>query len=284
MLHQLERQEYSVFSSGLDWVTCTAKNGSASLALERVSDLEVAHQNLSGAQPVTSSWLGFDGYKMKGLFFGRREHDVMLCLSGNVADDVGPMAIQNATNISRLDLQVTICSNVGPIQLAKRAYDECKCIDHRRGRPRSFSFIVGHPAGQTLYINSRSSDNFARIYDKGVESKLCDAGLMWRYELELKRKLAKSEALALAPSERLAADVSDRVHTWLTLRGVEPTWPAPATFAHETMARTDVGRDVLTWYRESLSVSVAKAVKEFGLEAVLQNLGLRSLVDPKARK
>lgn len=283
MLHHAQRQEYSVLSSGLDWLTCTAKNGSPALALERVSDLEVAHQNASGSMPTPTTWLGFDGYKLKGLFFGRREHDVMLCLSGGVADDLGPLAIQNASNISRVDLQVTICSNGEPIQLARDAFNDCKRQDNRAGRPRSFSFIVGHPAGQTLYVNSRASDNFARIYDKGVESKLCAPGLMWRYEVEFKRKVAKSEAIALAPQEQMQAYVADRVHTWMTARGIDPTWPAPTSFAHETSARIDVAHDVLTWMKDSVSISVAKAIKKYGLKAVLDALGLSSQVMPKER-
>jgi hypothetical protein len=277
MLVESQRPEYSVFSSGIDWVTCTAKNGSPALALERVSDLEVAHQSASGAKPVHSSWLGFEGYKLKGLFFGRREHDVMLCLSGNVSHDLGPIAIQCATNVSRLDLQVTIASNGEQLELARDAWNDCRRKDKQRGRPRSYSLIVGHPEGQTLYINSRSSDNFCRIYDKGVEAKWCPSGLMWRYEVEFKRKVAKSEALALVPQEQLTTYASDRVHTWLTLRGVTPPWPALSSFAHETQARVDVSRDVLTWYRESLSVSVQKSIKQFGRKAVLEALRIQEL-------
>lgn len=283
MLQQVQRPEYGVFSSGIDWVTCTAKNGSPALALERVSDLEVANQNSAGVNPTRTSWLGFEGYKLPGLFFGRREHDVMLCLSGSVSHDLGPIAIQTATNISRLDLQVTIASNGEVLELARAAWNQCRHCDNPANRPRSFSFIVGHPTGQTLYINSRASDNFGRIYDKGVESKLCPAGLMWRYEVEFKRKVAKSEALKAAPLEQLSAYVCDRVHTWLTARGVEPPWPAVNSFADESLARADVDRDVLTWFNSSVSVSVHRAIKQFGLKAVLEALHLQDVVAAKER-
>lgn len=283
MLHNVQPEVYPIFSSGIDWVTCTAKNGSPALALERVSDLEVAHQKLSGVSPSPTNWLGFAGYKLPGLFFGRREHDVMLCLSGSVSNDLGPTAIQNASNVSRLDLQVTIASNGEELQLARDAWNACRRNDNRVGRPRSFSFIVGHPSGQTLYLNSRSSDNFGRIYDKGVESKLCPSGLMWRYEVEFKRKVALCEGIKLAPREQLSAYVCDRVHTWLTVRGVEPPWPAANSFANETLARVELDRDVLTWFEKSVSVSLHKAIKQFGLKAVLKSLHLQDIVQPIGR-
>lgn len=279
-----QREEYVVFSSGMDWLTCTAKSGRSSLELERVADAEIENQRASGVNVVPQSWLGFEGYKLEGLYFGRRDKDVMLCLSGSMAHDLGPLAIQSATNISRLDLQVTICSNGEVLELARNAWSQLKSADHPSHRPRSFSFIVGHPVGQTLYINSRASDNFARIYDKGVESKLCPAGMMWRYEVEFKRKVSKQESLALAPSQQLAADVCDRVHSWLTSRGVEPPWPAPSSYVDISRARGPADRDVLTWFNKSLSVSIGKAITQYGLVTVLESLGLHTRVEPKVRR
>jgi hypothetical protein len=141
--------------------------------------------------------------------------------------------------------------------------------------------IVGHPQGQTFYLNSRSSDNFARIYDKGAESKLAPAGLVWRYEVEFKRHVAKREAIALAPEEQLSTYVSNRVHRWMTVRGVQPTWPVLSTYADIDQAPIGATRDVLTWFEKSLRVTIAKAIKRHGLTTVLKSLGLQDHVTPK---
>lgn len=281
MLHSAQTVDYPVFNAGIDWLTCTAKNGSPAFALERVADMQVDIQRSRGVRVTNQSWLGFTGYKLPQLFFGRREHDVMLCLSGALSDSIGLQAIACSSNVSRLDLQVTIFTAGEVASLGRAAWSRCRQIAKGKGRPRSFSLIVGHPEGETFYVNSRSSDNFGRVYDKGVESKLGPAGMLWRYEVEFKRKVAKQEAAALPPQEQLGPYVSDRVRSWMTLRDLEPPWEAGCWFGYEHRALEAPDRDVLAWYDRSVSVSIGKAVKEFGLKVVLERLGLLKLVNIK---
>jgi len=283
MLPHAPPAEYGVVSAGIDWLTCTAKNGERSLALERVSDMHIADLGPTDEKPVNQSWLGFDGYKCKGLFFGRREHDVMLCLSGNLSHDLGRVAIEASTNVSRLDLQVTLYTEGEEVQLARDTWMHLKKVPKGNGRPRTFSMVIGHPVGQTLYVNSRASDNFGRIYDKGIESKLAPAGMLWRYEVEFKREVARHEAHELAPSQQLSIDAGDRVRSWYTKRQVEPPFPAMGSLSYKCGRLQDNHTDVLTWFRNSLTRTVEKAIEKHGLELVLDSLGLQKHVTPIRR-
>lgn len=274
MLRHPSTALYPVVCAGIDWLTCTAKNGSPALALERVADEEVASNRRSGVSPTSQSWLGFEGYKLEGLFFGRREHDVMLCLSGPLSNDLASPAIAASSNVSRMDLQVTIYTEGEERTLAQDTWTHLKSVPKGEGRPRSFSMIVGHPAGQTFYLNARSSDNFGRIYDKGVESKMGPAGLLWRYEVEFKRKVAKHESGNLPPQDQLCSYVTDRVHRWMTERNAQPPFTPSESYAAVGNRLLALDTDVLTWFRKSLRVTIANQVKKHGLAVVLESLGL----------
>lgn len=280
MLLSAPPAEYGVVSAGIDWLTCTAKNGGPSLALERVSDFHLDSLSESAEKPVRQSWLGFDGYKCEGLFFGRREHDVMLCLSGSLSHDLGRDAIAVASNVSRLDLQVTLFTMGEEVQLARDTWAHLKQVPKGNGRPRSFSMVIGHPVGQTLYLNSRASDNFGRLYDKGVESKISPAGMLWRYEVEFKREVARRESAGVALAEQLDTYCGDRVRSWYSERQVEPPFPTMGSLSYKCGRLQDSSHDVLTWFRNSLTRTVEKAIEKHGLNAVLESLGLQKHVTP----
>lgn len=273
--------EYVVLSAGIDWVTCTAKKGTPAANLESVAMLEVAHQRLSGVSPSPQVWQGFHGWRLDGLFFGNREHDVLLCLSGNLSNSLGPLAIAASSNVSRIDFAVTICSNGEQLTLAHDAFDYYKSRPKQNGRPRGFDLMLNSTGGETFYLNKRIGDHFGRIYDKGVESKLAPAGLVWRYEVEFKRRVAKLQSAELPPLEQLPTYISDLVHRWWTIRDVRPPWAFP--LAETTLDSVAAARtaDVLTWYDKSLSVSIARSIKLFGLKQVLEALHLHKLVQPR---
>lgn len=280
MLYDSDTVEYDVLSAGIDWLTCTAKNGTASMELERLAMDHIAQESSKGVKASPQHWQNFKGYRLDEFFFGRREHDVLLCLSGPLSHSLGPQAIKTSSNVSRLDLAVTIISNGDQLDLAHDTWTNYKKIPKGTGRPRSFKLILGHPEGQTFYLNKRVGDHFGRIYDKGAESGLAPAGLVWRYEVEFKRRVAKHESAMLPPPQQISAYVCDRVRSWWTLRDVRPPWaPADSSFRREADIRVH-DADVLAWYESSVSVSIGRAISQYGLSAVLKALHLHKLVQP----
>lgn len=276
--------EYPVIAAGIDWLTCTAKKGSPAAVLEGVAMVEVASQREKGVQPTHQLWQGFKGWRLDGLFFGTREHDVLLCLSGAQSNELGLQAIAASTNVSRIDFAVTICTNGEQLNLAHDAYTHYRTKPKQNGRPRKFDLMLNSTGGETFYLNKRIGDHFGRIYDKGIESNLAPAGMVWRFEVEFKRRVAKLQATKLPPQELLPAYVCDLVRSWWTLRDVETPWGVIDSEACFDNVSAAIAGDVLTWYRESLSVSIARSIKRFGLNAVLESLNLQKLVQPITRK
>jgi DNA relaxase NicK len=80
------------------------------------------------------------------------------------------------------------------------------------GRPVKRTLIQNSDGGSTLYIGSRQSDLFARLYDKGVEQAACVPGQWWRLELEIKHERALTVArtlhFAVAHTQQLTSIVA----------------------------------------------------------------------------
>lgn len=280
MVSDGQRDSFEVVACGVDWLTCTGKNGIASWELERIADVEISVARQEHLPMRAQNRIGFEGTALEHLFFGRREHDVMLQASGPDADRIAMLAVPHASNVSRIDLQVTVFTEGNEVELASAAWDRLKTLPNGRGRPRSFSLIVNHPVGQTLYIGSRSSDNFGRIYDKGVESRMGPAGLLWRYEVELKRDRAQRTSAEYVRSERPTEYAIGQVHHWMTERGVVPHFPSEWAGADPRGLTPPDSRDVLRWFNESVSITVQRAIRRHGLSAVLASLGLLKHVRP----
>lgn len=112
--------------------------------------------------------------------------------SGLPARSILAQVIQARGKVTRLDLAKDAQNesiNIGDIE--KAAID-----GKRRGRAQSCASIRNDRGGYTLYIGSRSSERFARIYDKAAQT--ATVGQWIRYEFELKGDVARSMAGALS--------------------------------------------------------------------------------------
>jgi hypothetical protein len=118
---------------------------------------------------------------------------------GRETPEILRAAIECAGKISRLDLAVDIVGESFSGQMVKKALEKTG----NQGTARAYSTVEGHDGGFTLYVGSRQSERFIRIYDKGIESG--QTGMdWWRYELETKGDVARALANLLAgtPDER----------------------------------------------------------------------------------
>jgi DNA relaxase NicK len=186
-----------------------------------------------------------------------------------------------SSNVSRLDVQVTIfCGDNGP-HLAQDAFLRLDAAQTIGEKPRNFSLTQTRPIGETLNLNKRVSDACGRLYDKAAESKLGPACSLWRYELELKRKLANFLAHRLASSERPEVIICDRVHQFFAGKNVQPAFILEIDELAAQRAIEPVKRDVRRWLRDCVSVSVRRLINEHGLPAVLSDLRIDHLVQPK---
>lgn len=218
---------------------------------------------------------------LEHLYFGRREHDVMLQLGGHLAHSLSMEAIPLASNVSRFDVQVTVFTEGLEAHLAKDIFEYFENAPPRAHRPRNYNLTVNRPAGETCEINLRVGDHFGRIYDKGAQARVAPAGLLWRYEVELKRDPAKQTARNFYHSESQTAFAISYVHRWMSKRGVVPLFAAVGSQANLEAQLAAPTRDVLSWFQKSLSKTVATAIEKHGLTTVLDSLGLLKHVQPR---
>jgi DNA relaxase NicK len=143
------------------------------------------------------------------------------------------------------------------------------------GRPAKRTLITDSDGGSTLYIGSRSSDRFARLYDKGREQRALPAGKWWRLELEVKGKSSQKVAEQL-----LSVETPDRASLATVAkyfrRKAALSIPAcrGALICNEGRNPTTADRQ-LRWLSHQVRGTVQTLVKTVGRERVLEALNLR---------
>lgn len=177
-------------------------------------------------------------------------------------------------NVSRLDLSVTV-------ELAKANQGLARdSMPPKPTGPRNYTLISGTKPGETLYVGSRTSSQFGRLYDKGAESGQQEEGKLWRYEVELKSPRSKivsdllltwmdGEAVLSHPSSSLAVaeKIIPFVYDWFDEREVKPVFDREGK--NELVVQ--IGRGVTTDQKkiEWLTSQVRPTVQDFlsrGLE------------------
>lgn len=128
---------------------------------------------------------------------------------------------------------------------------------------KTYNLISGNDGGATLYVGSRQSEAFLRIYDKGVES---GTGETWiRAELELKSSKARFAAFTMAN------EPDNKAYQWAQawLAGFvtfpDTTWKALMQAEAIPLARANKPEsDTKKWLIEQVAPAMAKYIERTG--------------------
>jgi hypothetical protein len=272
---------HEILSAGVDWITATTSKGSSRWDMQEYADNQRRRFMDSGETIKQGYRLGFYGWQADGFFHGSREGGSMIVASGAQAHNVFPAVAGLADNISRLDLQVTIATPEERPHLGVQAYSMIKSGAPRTRKVKNVTLISSHPSGETCSIGKRKSDQYGRIYDKATEAQLGEARSVWRYEVELKRSPAVSLAARLRGDPMVEGSTLSYVHAWYSARGVTPVYTPDVAFCPQKPVLSSAGRDVLTWFDESLSITVGKAIRQYGVVRTFEALRLTAYLDMK---
>src|SRR3972149_9442592 len=220
-------------TSSVDYLTITVSNSDKSVLLMQEAQRLKVDLEECGWKVRKWGMQGYGGYSIAGLRWGMRTDGCIMMLSGQDAAINWVPALALAQNVTRLDLAVTVAL-AGPItDVAKRAYALMLTDPHGcPSKKRKDSYVENSAGGQTVYIGSRASDQFGRLYDKGCESAkdaCAPPGLLWRYEVEFKAYRAKKLAYQMGITARQALpsvseEIAKLVHTWFLARGIRPLY------------------------------------------------------------
>jgi DNA relaxase NicK len=145
-----------------------------------------------GYSIVRQGRFGFIGKAARHAFFGEKDDRAMLVVSGSRAQRSILLARQG-DNATRLDVQITM--RVGEENVSKfLRYQATRALHGgcARGKPAEVTEVVKNRKHQTVYIGSRKSDVFVRLYDKFAESKDESHRGCIRMEVEFKGKASRA--------------------------------------------------------------------------------------------
>lgn len=251
-------QPFSTYA-GVDWLSCSAPRDERGDLLWETGTALLAAERGAGNREKPWRRFGLQGSLAGQVVLAFNAQHVFVQLSGERARTSWREPQMVASNTSRLDLQVT--AKYDPSR-TKTLSDTCYRIatsHERNGRPATAAIIHNSQGGSTLYLGSRSSDRFGRLYDKGVESGTEKPGVLWRWEVELKRAMAQLTAGELARVDVLEDEVAGLVEAHFERWGLHPIV-------------LSTGFDILSPFPEQVSDSRTLAWLETGVRPAVQRL------------
>lgn len=281
---QAPAYSFTPFDAGVDWLTATAEAGVEGRPFRDSCEALREEERAAGRDVKPATLRDYVGHRGEGFFVGRRRQDSLCVLSGGRTADRWQSVAQTAHNCSRVDLQVSLWSHGDEGQLARENYHHLKSLPPGRGRPRNLTLIQGHPRGETLNVGRRISDAYGRVYDWSAAHTKEEAKAIWRFEVEYKRRYAAAQVSALLSADDHRVRASHTVYNWFSQRGLIMPWVESDFRPTDGLRLTEVNRDVLCWFEESVSKTIAREVKRVGLQRVLIALGLSDKVRPLGKE
>lgn len=262
--------------SQVDWITATTKDDNVGLDW-----LNLYRKVVKGGLYYESErhLKGFAGMGIDHLawLFNPKNGFYMVIASSAMASEVWPILIQGAKNVTRIDLAVTVL-----LVEEDRSFivDRYNSIPDYEKDKRQYALIQNTRGGVTLYVGKRTSQNFGRVYDKGVQSESHQPGNRYRYEVEIHKPLAMPVSLGLAEAALKGEDVSrriaDYVYQWFLGRGVAPCWQYDNTRLEVSV---DIGVSTLqkrlNWLRTQVKPTIQELIAMGLTSEVFEALSLK---------
>lgn len=271
---QTETYACQTFNASVDWLTCTGSTPSAESTLWALGDRLLDRSELEGEKPSRWHSNGYSGWTGPGVAFGKRPDGVVLRLSGAQAAKQWFEATSACENLSRLDMTVDTKFDPPVTEVARDIYGSVGHRPSRNGRPPKTTLWMGSDGGQTVYIGARVSENFGRVYDKGIESETAPAGEWWRWEVEAKGDTALSAGKALLLAEDPMRSLHSHVASWFAQRCGYVFPDVSMRCFYKECQQPSTNEKRLSWLATSVRPSIGKLVEAGLLKEVLAALGL----------
>lgn len=269
-----------IVDAGIDYISLTMKADNPNVqhwlrsAFSYLEEIAVHKDEINHTKR-----LGYEGLSFGGSFVGQRERDAIAVFSGQRAKLAHTKLYRRDCHVSRLDVQTsfrysTTASNVAQIVRNQVMKDNARLSSARQ---RNATLIEDLRGGATCYVGTRKSEQFARIYNKEAESGDSDYKGVWRYEVQLKNRLAEKVAEQFTTGDyKPEAQAATFVKQWLRHRGVQTPWEAEAELLplpKDTNPSTQ-SEARLRWLRDQVRPAIRQLLK-YGLrDDIIEALGL----------
>jgi len=193
--------QFELVDSGVDWITATGNRSGPIRALTTRAHLWAMQEEKRGMEMRPWSMSGYRGIGCGSVQFGEREDGFIFRLGAHLAKRNWRHVFDVTRRASRIDLQYTLRFNCDPSQVITRHYRQAKREKKRCPGGPSYQLVQASDTSSTLYLGSRVSDVFVRIYDKQRQSKMDHYSRCVRFEAEYKNVRAMSVAHELLSSD-----------------------------------------------------------------------------------
>jgi len=265
-------------SAGVDWITGVANDDISALKLAAIGHDLFYFETQRGNLKKGWGMAGFSGFKCGEVELGFRNHEVIVRLMSDVAQNCWRGVYEASDSITRIDLQYTIDikREVQPTILKLYQQANEKSLERKRGPTNRVTF--GNDGGATLYCGVRQSDVFGRIYAKGPQSKDSYYETCMRLEVQFQRKLAQIVSRAVAKSTDIARTAIESSDAFFSKR-IRNFSPHTAGVVNYSCSRkTSNLQQRLKWLCESVKPSVKLLIDHNELAATIEALGLTDYV------
>jgi hypothetical protein len=268
--------------ASVDWLTVTAKSEASRI------DLYLAARDIlddvKEKRGTIKAWSfkGYTGYNAEGFRWGTRQDSDIAMVSGSDANETWRLLLPVATNVSRVDLAVTVETDKAIPHLLQYYYewDDDQFKRSLKDKRYRATLMQNTRLGQTLYIGARASDQMGRVYDKAAEQGMTEhVGRLWRYEVEFKRKRALAVATRLLDELDLRPSIADTIRAtvfrWFDGRDIPPIFPHQGQeMSLEVEAKVTSDEVTLRWLSSQVRPSVQRLLKQGKATALYDALGL----------
>jgi len=265
-------------SAGCDYITCTTRQPEAvDSVLELSADLLRLEQE-KGNRVRPWGMAGFEGAHCGSMQFGIRNQETIMRLSSELAHTFWRKAFELTKHCTRFDVQCTSFGTQTAMQRISRAFTEARARARKKDRRRRLRYIYGPEGPQTLYVGSRQSDVFIRIYDKYAESRDERYRGCVRFEIEFKGKRGLLVARAMLAHTEDFAFASACLPGYLLAAGISSEFDSACLTPSEVRRRKSDRARVLSWLRKGVKPSVLALIRQGNPAEVVDALGLTDYI------
>lgn len=207
------------YETAIDWLTMTTTSSKMGSIYQAIF--------LSYADLHREAWHfhGYEGEKTCNgeMSYGQSNKDGrhIIVARGGIADEIFITRPPRPAQLSRLDVQTTVQFAHPRPDLLEEIYEGVSGAVKKKTR------IINSEGGETVYVGSRHSQLFVRVYDAGVRHSLGERATIFRYEIEVKKPVALALADVLWGSKdvkEMRLNMADFEATILNKRGIIPPW------------------------------------------------------------
>ena len=264
-LHASAVPDRTITSAGIDWISCSSESAQSKRKyLHAFSNLSLEDRH-NGYAVVPAGFHGFAGNRTRHGALMHRGDRSLFMVSGRFAQRHSLLAAEG-DNCSRIDVQVTIQLEPGQVpDYIKEQHERVRSFRTIRGHTQNTEMRVINGKPQTLYVGSRASDLFVRIYDKYEESKEECYKDCVRLEIEYKGKRSAAIWQALAVGTLRGMSLLFMLLRDLSERGIDTTG-IDIERQDIRLPKPKPSKESVTWgwWASQVAPSVARSVAERG--------------------